>query len=148
MKRLFSICAALATVVLALGLLNESKPEVFACVSYDSDAKQWKVTGHVLFQRGARVRVLGWSGYAGIRRTAPFELAIPDERAKLSSTMYEPLAIQAARADSGDWEMNYLAIPIGWLMTFFTCMGVWWVFKLRQARKSEVAAQAGSGECR
>ncbi len=143
MKRAFAVCAVLATIAVAVSFLREGKPEVRCWMSYDANTKQWQVKGQVCFFRGECVNVLGWSSYLAAR-TAPFELHLPDERGSLTRQMYEPEAIQAATVAPGHWKPSYLAILAGWLICFFTCLFVWWLFRRRRCAVPEAEPTAST----
>jgi hypothetical protein len=95
---------------------------------YIPRAQEWQITGEVRIPYGARVMLPGWSS-ALVVRTAPFEVALPDGRGELTSEMYRPMAIKAAEAGPGVWELNYFAILVGWLISFLSLLTVWLIIR-------------------
>ncbi len=66
---------------------------------------------------------------------------MPDEHGELSSEMYKPRAIRAARAAPGSWEVKYFVLFLGWLISFFTFWLGWQL--VRSLRAAGRAPKAG-----
>lgn len=137
MKRVVSLSAAFAAIAVALASWSEGEPEVRARISYDSNRKQWDLTGEVQFFRGGRLVLFGWKSWGATRR-APFELTLPSEGGWLTKEMYEPQAIDAAKLGGGDWEWNYWTLLVEWLIVFISFLAAWWVFRSYFGRREIV----------